>query len=48
MATREMRDLFYILRYSTVLTFLTCKKYRKRETARSLIAAIKRQISVNS
>ena len=44
MATREMRDLFYTLRYSTVLT---CKKYRKRETAGSLIAAIKSQISVN-
>ena len=41
MATREMRDLFYTLRYSAVLTVLTRKKYRKRETSRSLIAAIK-------
>ena len=41
MATREMRDLFYTLRYATVLTVLTREKYRKRETARSLIAAIK-------
>ena len=47
MATRKMRDLFYTLRYATVLTVLTCKKYRKRETAHSLIAAIKSQISVN-
>ena len=47
MATREMRDLFYTLRYATVLTVLTREKDRKRETARSLIAAIKRQISVN-
>ena len=47
MATRKMRDLFYTLRYATVLTVLTCKKYRKRQTSRSLIAAIKSQISVN-
>ena len=44
MATREMRDLFYTLRYATVLTR---EKYRKRETTHSLIAAIKSQISVN-
>ena len=47
MATRKMRDLFYTLRYATVLTVLIREKYRKRETTHSLIAAIKSQISVN-
>ena len=41
MVTRKMRDLFYTLRYATVLTVLTREKYRKRETSRSLIAAVK-------